>query len=315
MISRLRNHPDPSTATKETTKMKALTRLLSIAILSLALGLLIAGPAAASSSPVWELHSDANTTAPVGGTIAYTIALGDVGHASTSGPVTLTVKLPTGLSAESLIDFLSRWTCPASVTGLTEIVCTRSDSIEPHGGGISAGSNPGGIDLFAAVEPGAEGVLTSTVELSGGGAPTVTTADPTRIEPGSAGFGLDAFDAQVSAADGSAYTQAAGHPASASTYIDFNRNTDADPSLGSPYPVQSAKDILADLPAGFIGDPTVAATCTLTQLTAVPPGVAGTSPKSTCPPSSQLGVATLVFAGGGFPNIFKLFLGFPPIPP
>ena len=71
------------------------------------------------------------------------------------------------------------------------------------------------------VAPTAEGTVTNTVSVSGGGAPTVMTTEPTTI--GSAlPFGIASFSAPAIFPEGTPDTQAGGHPYSFTTNISYN---------------------------------------------------------------------------------------------
>jgi hypothetical protein len=145
--------------------------------------------------------------------------------------------------------------------------------------------------LTVAVDPSAQpGVVTSSFQVSGGGAGLASTVDATRISATPPGFGIAAFDGQVSAdAAGNPFTQAGGHPYAASTSIDFNTVTNPSVLIGELFPVEPTKDVVVDLPPGFVGNPTAAAQCTAGDL-------ANTSqfePEPLCPPASQVGT-TLV---------------------
>jgi hypothetical protein len=104
-----------------------------------------------------------------------------------------------------------------------------------------------------------------------------------------AGFGVAGFDGEVVNDVGGtpvAATQAGSHPDEASTTIDFNRiamPTDLGIPLWMP-DGPSVRRVTVDLPVGFVGNPTVAATCTDAQLMA-------RSALTECPLDSQVGIA------------------------
>jgi hypothetical protein len=105
--------------------------------------------------------------------------------------------------------------------------------------------------------------------------------------PAQAEFHISGFSGGSFNQDGTTASQAASHPYSASTTIEF-------PQLGFLEPDGLVKEIQAELPPGFIGNPTIVpARCTSEQLAEL---------NVSCPPSSQVGVATIKTA---------LFPGFP----
>jgi hypothetical protein len=272
--------------------------------------LLVAGPAAASAAaPHWRINSYSNTTAQPGdanpntGEFHYLVEIQVEGSVATSGQVNLTASLPPGILATKVVKVvnLNALDCSATVFPASVVHC--KDTTDP----ITANSSFGVLRIFASVDESAPpATVTAHFTVSGGAAPAAPgeTADPTRIDPELPPFGVDAFDGLVSGPGGSAYTAAAGHPDSISTYIDFNTATKSAaggaeaPLKGDYLPVAPAKDIDVDLPPGFVGIPTGIEQCSNAALA----NVEGYSPIPLCSPESQVGVASLRFAGGANPG-------------
>ena len=129
---------------------------------------------------VTKTHSGSFTQ---GGSGIYTITVSNVGGGATSGTVTATDTVPTGLSATSLTG--TGWTCAISPT----VNCTRSDAL-----GASA-SYPV-ITLTVSVAANAPATVTNTVTVSGGGETNTsndTASDPTTITAAGAGPVSDDF--------------------------------------------------------------------------------------------------------------------------
>jgi hypothetical protein len=115
-------------------------------------------------------------------------------------------------------------------------------------------------------------------------------------------FAIHAVDGQISDQNGNAYTQAGGHPYAISVQLELNHHADTDPldiftELGGGQVPDggNAKDVLAALPPGLIGDPTALPKCAAAQLAGggpFNPLQIGTAP--TCPTDSQVGVVTLL---------------------
>jgi hypothetical protein len=254
------------------------------------------GPAAA---PILDVSSIANTTAAPGSTFDYYVSISNVGNEATSSDVTLTATFPTGITANAANDWLARgWDCSTLVVGASTVTCTQINSIDPF---LSSSRNAL-IVLTVDVDPGATGDLTSTFEVSGGGAAASdSVVDTTSITSTLPDFGIDAFDGQVSAdPSGTAFTQAGGHPYAISTAIMFNTFTNPIPEKGPTWPIEPTKDVLVDLPPGLVGDPTATgdARCTLDQLA----NSEGTVAKPLCPPGAQVG-ETKIYIAGGFINL------------
>jgi hypothetical protein len=259
--------------------MKLLRVALAIASF-FALG--VVGTAPAAAAPVWNLDIHHNETHfPPGETGQYWFDVNNVGDTGTSGPITLTVDLPAGLSLESIgedQDFLGiqSWSCGGTVT----VACTTSESLARH-------TVARRLYFTVAVAPGASGELTATATVEGGGAAVPATAsEPTPIDPEPAGFGIvtDSFRPDFVAANGLTPVRESGaHPDLFTVPFDFNTIT-PDPSV----PIQKIesediRNIHADLPPGFLGNPTAVGECTAAQLGA-----------AACPASSQVGRIDLV---------------------
>jgi hypothetical protein len=105
------------------------------------------------------------------------------------------------------------------------------------------------------------------------------SAEEFGVQPGT-------FTTSVTDAQGNLFTQAGGHPYEAGTSFVFN--TRFDEYANMDVPVQPIKDVVAELPPGFIGNPRAAAVCTQVQMY-TPSGFNPTS----CPASSQVGEVTI----------------------
>jgi hypothetical protein len=108
-------------------------------------------------------------------------------------------------------------------------------------------------------------------------------------ERASAALPIAAFDGSVTNPDGSPATQAGAHP-DATTSFAFPTELDAGGAVG---PVEDAKTITVNLPAGLMGNPQAVPTCA--------PGALATGSYS-CPLSSQVGVVRLLVANSVIPN-------------
>ena len=188
--------------------------------------------------------------------------------------------------------------CPG-VAGAQVITCTGEPFFQQRGGG-------NGISLTVGVDPAAAGVLTAAFELEGGGATQAArTVDPVTVTPAAPPFGIDAFDLTATRG-GAASTQAAGHPDAQTTAIDYNIRTDPSPVVGEGAPVEDPRDVVVDLPAGFVGNPAAVSYCGLAQL-----GNGGFVPRSLCSPSSQVGTVRVRTFGSTL-SVVPLFNMEPP---
>jgi len=152
------------------------------------------------------------------------------------------------------------------------------------------------VRFQAKVAKSAAGTITSQFHLSGGEASnTADTVDPTRISASPPPFGIDAFDAGLSAdSTGTPSTAAGAHPYEQWTDITFNTVTNPLPSTGELFPVESTRDVIVDLPPGFLGNTTVPDRCSLADLVA-----GGVKVQSQCTEQAQVGVARVRLNSSG----------------
>jgi hypothetical protein len=102
------------------------------------------------------------------------------------------------------------------------------------------------------------------------------------IQPGS-------FKAEVTDQSGALYTQAGGHPYQASTSFTFNTTTN---KAGETIPDGIVKDIVVELPPGFVGNPQAVPECTEAQFKG--------GFYAECPVASQVGQTVIDGAISGF---------------
>ncbi len=110
-------------------------------------------------------------------------------------------------------------------------------------------------------------------------------------------FGIKDFEVSFLNKDGTPDTQAGSHPYHMVTNIAFNTKViRTEPTADSQYvtgPDGSVRDIVVDLPPGFIGDPNATATkCTLSELEPT-----GSPAEGHCPGESKIGELEVEFGG------------------
>jgi hypothetical protein len=199
------------------------------------------------------------TTLPGGpGTGHIAIDPANIGGASTSGEYTLQVgPLPAGVVLSGFATG-EGWSCNGAA-GESAATCTSSVAVR----GITPANN---ILIPVEVQSDAEFSGTAPVAISGGGAGSETVQMPIVVSTKQASSGVDAFWAGAYNEDGELETQAGGHPYSADTYFMLNTDRLAD---GKVAPVGEPKNVIVDLPPGFVGNPLVTPRCPQGQL--VPP--------------------------------------------
>jgi len=181
-----------------------------------------------------------------------------------------------------------------SSTSVSTLVCGLPDNLESF---HRRTGNFAWVTFTVKASKEAAGSLTSAFEVSGGGAASASTVDPTEVTAAAPEFGVDGFDAIAARANGNPLTQAGGHPSSQTTVLAFNGRTE-EPlyTHGLDFPVEPLRNAVVDLPPGFSGNPSVASRCTAAEL-----GGNGRilDVRPTCPAESQVGTVTLKFAYGG----------------
>jgi hypothetical protein len=272
-----------------------------MSVLALVVGCLVVWAVPAFAAQAWGIDSLSDTSAAPGATYEYLVQVTNVGDAAMDGSeIDVIGSLPSGVTA---VD--GRLILDTDTTESNFVSCTAGDGVSPLAGASNVrcvNSNPVSgsgswqlLRLRVRVDVGASGQPKATFAVSGGGAAGASTVDPIVITSAAPVFGIDAFDGQLTDAVGAAYTQAGGHPASASVSFGFNTYTNAVPLGGPAWPVEPVKDVLVDLPPGLIGDPTGVDQCSLNQLAAFSnPGNA-----TMCPPTSQVG--TILLRSGNRP--------------
>lgn len=277
---------------------RALRRLTVAALLACTLVLATAGTAVAAA--VWRLDAAANTAVAPGANTTYLLSIENVGDLLAFGAIELRVELPSTLRGVSVFNRDGNWSCPA-IAGSSSFTCQFTGLFINTG---AAGFQRVTLDVRA--DGAAAGITLARFELSGGGANNTARAlVPVRVESDAPRFGIEAFDGAVNAdAAGNPYTQAGGHPYSASTDLDFNTSSTSalDPPGNHDWPTEAPRDLFVDLPPGLVGDPTGIEQCTLPQLAT---GV-------DCPTASQVGTVAPRFNNGSFFRRIPVFNMVPP---
>jgi hypothetical protein len=269
---------------------RVLRRLGSIALLAACLWALPATGAQAvgvSPAPGWEVTPTLYPSTLEPGHSGYILlTIYNVGRGSSSGPITVTDKLPPGITATEAgyvnepfgnangTESTPQWECTVG----SIVTCKNIEGDLP--------SVPPGENEFLAiavnVSSEASGAMTNQVEVSGGGAlvPAGTTSPISIGSSNDSSFGFQDVDAWFSSADGRIDTQAGSHPYSLTVALSLN-NTGNLPS-------SEARSIAVNLPRGLIGNPNGVPRCTAAQLNA-----------QTCPADSQVGVDRVILQGAG----------------
>jgi hypothetical protein len=265
---------------------------LAAAIVALALALCVGPASAASPAPGFTIHSLATpnnfSAADTPGCItggstpncdAYVLTARNAGSRPTSGsPLALTDVLPAGLTVQRIA---FTWEGPgARAAGLEGLnlggICdttTVSCEFLPPRLELPFPLQPDDIlrmTIYVTVDPGLHGPLTNSATISGGGAPAATATSQNQIGSSPPSFGPAGLSFHIAGPDGVADTQAGDHPYELTTLIDLNNLFRDAPDSPFPRPdatsVEDPKNIVVDLPLGFLGSATASPTCTFAQL-------------------------------------------------
>jgi hypothetical protein len=267
---------------------------------ALALGVLtnVSRAAAATPAPGWSITSQAEPTyfnfADTDD--QYTITAVNVGGSATEGEVTITDLLPVQLlpiEAE-IIRSGSNAVPPREGGACTlgaRVQCTFNEPVLPE--------EDLSMRIKVALQSGAPEAIDNQATVSGSGR-TASTTETTEVNRGSAAFGVSQFGFEADGLDGLPDEQAGDHPFAVRTTIHLNtvRRTDGEtPQIVA----QDVKNVSVTLPAGFYGDPLVAAQCHETDLTRgggfpISPET-GANYHALCPPGSQVGTVRLIKEG------------------
>jgi hypothetical protein len=279
--------------------LRAGTTRLVCAAAVVATAVIMVGAASAHASQAWRIDALSSSTIARDGKLEYLVQITNVGDAdmNESEEVVLTGKLPAGLTAVEAKLLLK----PGNDPEETEFVeCKAGDGVSPVAGASEvrcADTTPVPtaqhssftsfqlLRLTVEASASAEGLLTSSFEVAGGGAAPQHTVDPVHVAETPPAFGVPAFDGQLLDGAGKPSTQAGAHPADVTVSMDFNTLTNPQPAYGTAWPVAPVKDVLVNLPPGFVGDPTAAERCTAEQLSYL----GALSTRTACPPASQVG--------------------------
>jgi hypothetical protein len=191
-------------------------------------------------------------------------------------PVTVTDTIPKGLSVgaleliwsgavgpeNELSAFQQRAREDCRVSSERVVKCTWSKGLAPDGYLR--------LIVYVTVDQNTSGSLTNTVTAAGGGAPTVSSEpgpSTNEVNAVPAPFGTSNFNFFIDGQDGTRDTQAGDHPYELTTEFDLNDELRVAPAGSVEFAsTGTVKDVVVDLPLGFVGSTLSAPVCTLAQL-------------------------------------------------
>jgi hypothetical protein len=278
------------------------TMLASLACMSLSVQALAVVPA-----PGWTIHGiteptelsaadDAACEAEPEGTPrrstpcdSYRIVVTNAGSEPSSGPVTLSEALSSNVTpvyVEAKEEQPGGSTTEEVSCTTTPLSCTDTEPVPP--GGIL-------IMTINVTVSESRGTATNTTTAEGGGAPTVSATESTALGETPLSFGIYDLTQTALGADGAPDMQAGDHPDAFTTAFNFNNERIYKPNAiqqyvhGSP---QDVRELVVDLPPGFVADPQASARCSLYAL-AIRTGI------THCPKASEVGIVDIGEGQGG----------------
>jgi len=282
--------------------MNAVTKKITIAMLALCALLVPASQASAAEAPAWRFDIDSiPTNIDPGASFSfegylpeYFLLATNVGTAPTKGPITITDTLPAGLTLKNAnpisTDADNSGTCTEEAPTVT---CVFPAPIRP---GEFRGARIG-FDVDGTGTILHEGdTVTDQAILSGGGATAAVAENTTEVSSTPAPFdflpGIPGFGTTPYGEDGTAETQAGGHPHVFSVNLSFSSQERAELAAAAG---GGERDVTTYLPRGMIINPTATPRrCGEVEMEAY-----------ACPANTQIGVVnvlTQLIGPGVFPE-------------
>ncbi len=208
------------------------------------------------------------------------------GQATDGSPITVTDTLPSGLTPQAIFaGGFAGGACEVKPV----VQCTFSGITLPPDGVLE-------MRVITVVSPSLEGSVENSVEVSGGGAATAVVSAQNQIGSELPASGLNEFKLEADGVNGAVDTQAGDHAYGVTADFGFGHIIERGVH-GQNYAQQlemrevfkdpdSVKDVVVDLPPGFVGNVQDAAQCTEPELAPAGVEVGDTQ----CPPSSIVGM-------------------------
>ncbi len=300
-------------------KGRTLTACLFLSVTALFFSLLGSMASAASPAPDLTIHSlaipsrfsSADTEGCLGPESSlnsacdyYQVTVTNAGSQPASGPITLTDELPAGMkiggrSLGEVVQFSLAENEPTAfdheapegrplyplrnhqVTTLCQpealpVSCELPESLQPDQRLV--------MKIYATVEPGAVSG-TNIASVSEGGKLVTSTSENDVISSTPPPFGARSLISDITGSSGASDVQAGDHPYEFVTRIDLNTLIGKNPqgTAEATPPGHGVRDVVLDLPLGFLGSATSTPKCAFAQLQSFP---------NSCPPNTIVGHIT-----------------------
>jgi hypothetical protein len=218
---------------------------------------------------------------------SFEVTATNAGSEPTNGPVALSDMVPAGVTVKRvalLSSTFEKGEFDLGGLGLCTMAPVKCEYPGSFAGLLPEAFGPDEtlkMKVYVTVNEGTSGSLQNVASISGGGAPSVSTEVTAQVGS-KPGFGMSSFDFYSAGLDGSRDTQAGDHPYELTVTGNFNtvfrQQPDGTFGVGS---VQDPKDIVVNLPLGYVGSILSAPECTFAQLSSHISGGVGGCPQNT----------------------------------
>ncbi len=251
------------------------------------LAMLVFAASAGAVGPWWQISSGSTPSSlPQGGEGEITLVITNLGDGSVEGagsPVTVSDRLPAGLTAKT-ISGTSGQLASRSLFG--PVNCTLATLSCTYEGSLPAYER---LAVTITVEvTGAASGASNDASVAGGGAPAASVRRPVNIGRAS-GFGVEDYELIPEEEGGLRATQAGSHPFQMTGTVVLNQ------SASKPFQPAQPKDLHFRLPAGLVGNPTPLPQCTDAAFSHLVQ-----SQFNECPADTAIGVAMVTIDEPGF---------------
>jgi hypothetical protein len=265
---------------------------------------------ASASGPKLRLHNIVPNTVRAGEQMTVRFFVENVGDKPTQGPIDVVDtfgQAVAGVKSGSQTGTNSAAEGPIGPTecqgGTTALSCVVDGPLRP---GVQVY-----IEVTATVPAQQSGTISDAITVSGGGMIGTTQEERTIAIAPPGAFGFDAAAVELLNADESTDVQAGSVPAEYTTKLRwksfYSQLNSLSKSVNSD---EYAKNIVAHLPAGFIGNPSASALCKADELATTLPVPPASQEIPSCSPDSQIGVVRVQM--GGITQTTGLFNMVPP---
>jgi hypothetical protein len=205
----------------------------------------------------------------------------NLGDAELTGPVTISAKLPAGVTA------LPSVSGQAGLFGTIALNCTAGTLSCTYSGTIPDYEQ---LQMYIPVnlKPGAKSGETLEMFVSGGNAPPASVSHAISVGDTAPSFGVEDYEVAPEEEGGLSDTQAGSHPFQLTTTLILNQSVYGKDQHAEAAPVAPAmpKDLAFKLPPGLIGNPTPFPQCPIGKFDV-------NSILNECPDDTAIGVAAV----------------------